>query len=100
MSGFEFCTMYRTCKRCGAYHDDGTWDLCMDCLEAEEKATAAENETTTDDDHSCATCEWYTDGRCLKDCEKHEWFDYCLNHKPKAATANDHFRETTKNLVR
>ncbi len=43
MSGFEFCTMYRTCKRCGAYHDDGTWDLCMDCLEAEEKATVAEN---------------------------------------------------------
>ena len=55
-----------------------------------------ENEATTDDDHSCVTCEWYTDGRCLKDCEKHEWFDYCSNHKPKAATTNDHFRDARK----
>lgn len=63
-----------------------------------KKETVAENETTTDDDHSCATCEWYTDGRCLKDCENHEWYDYCLNHKPKAATTNDHFRDATKKI--
>ena len=67
--------------------------------DVDEASTVAENETTTDDDHSCATCEWYTDGRCLKDCENHEWFDYCLNHKPKAATTNDHFRDVRKKIA-
>lgn len=71
---------------------------CACWKEKDYYSAVAKNEATTDDDHSCATCEWYTDGRCLKDCEKHEWFDCCLNHKLKIATTNDHFRETTKKI--
>lgn len=29
---FGFMT-YAVCTRCGAYHDDGTADYCMDCLD-------------------------------------------------------------------
>ena len=39
---------YAVCTRCGAYHDDGTAEYCMDCLDE-----LYDLESTNDSDIEC-----------------------------------------------
>ena len=41
-----------------------------------------------DDDVGCSICEYYT-GECSIDGKRHEWFDYCKNHKLKSTIAKN-----------
>ena len=48
---------YAVCTRCGAYHDDGTADLCMDCLdELDEQFNETVDEAFTEELEQGVSC--------------------------------------------
>ncbi len=49
---------YAVCTRCGAYHDDGTAELCMDCLDEQfnEASDEASDESFIEELEQGAVC--------------------------------------------
>lgn len=44
---------YIQCTRCGSWHDDGTWDLCLDCIDKEAEERRIKNNENIEKNQIC-----------------------------------------------